>query len=485
VIVGSSVTTCGYRQAFAWDPATQHMRNLGTLGGNESGARAINRKGEIVGWSQTADGSVHGFLWKPSANAMIDLGMLPNATGSDAFDINENGQIVGSSDDHPQDAVFHYRSGARWEFYHFDEHPQHRATLWNVANVDLANSRPTGPRHVCGVPDAPDLPTAVFTGPASATEGDVVSFDGSTSAAADGSAVSFAWTFGDGATSTDAVPTHVYADNGSYTVTLTVTDAFGSTATDTHTISVANAAPVVTSLQLPGAPVAAGTTVSIALTYTDAGSADTHSLDVDWADGTSSAAVSGGAATATHVYTTPGVYTVAVTVRDDDGGAGSRSSITETPAYVVVYDPTGGFVTGGGWVSSPAGACQLAGCGSATGKTTFGFVARYKTGATTPDGSTEIQVHTAGMRFTSTSYDWLVVAGTKAQYKGLGTINGGGSYGFMLTAIDGGSTGSDRFRVKIWNATTGEVVYDNQAGFDDGADPSTVLGGGSITIHKN
>jgi PKD repeat protein len=45
-------------------------------------------------------------------------------------------------------------------------------------------------------------------------------------------------------------------------------------------------------------------------------------------------------------YTTPGVYTVQVTVADN-GGSGSRSGAQETTAFVVVYDPTGGFVTGG------------------------------------------------------------------------------------------------------------------------------------------
>jgi hypothetical protein len=57
------------------------------------------------------------------------------------------------------------------------------------------------------------------------------------------------------------------------------------------------------------------------------------------------------------------------------------------------------------------------------------------------------------MRFKSTVYEWLTVGGTRAQYKGEGTINGTGSYGFMLTAVDGGST--DKFRIKIWEKATG------------------------------
>ena len=90
------------------------------------------------------------------------------------------------------------------------------------------------------------------------------------------------------------------------------------------------------------------------------------------------------------------------------------------------------------------------------------------------------------MNFKSTAYDWLVIAGTKAQYKGSGTINGSGDYGFMLTAIDGDlkSKGSpDTFRIKIWDKTTGATIYDNLMSAPDTADPTTTLGGGSIQIH--
>jgi len=79
-----------------------------------------------------------------------------------------------------------------------------------------------------------------------------------------------------------------------------------------------------------------------------------------------------------------------------------------------------------------------------------------------------------------------VVAGARAQYKGVGAINGAGEYGFMLTAIDGqikGGGGADKFRIKIWDKATDEIVYDNQMGAADTADPATILGGGSIVIH--
>ena len=93
----------------------------------------------------------------------------------------------------------------------------------------------------------------------------------------------------------------------------------------------------------------------------------------------------------------------------------------------------------------------------------------------------------ANLNFQSTSYQWLVIAGAKAQYKGFGTINGSGDYGFLLTATDGqvnGGGGVDKFRIKIWDKATGNVIYDNQMSAADNADATQPLAGGSIVIHK-
>jgi len=96
----------------------------------------------------------------------------------------------------------------------------------------------------------------------------------------------------------------------------------------------------------------------------------------------------------------------------------------------------------------------------------------------------------AGFGFHSSVYEWLVVAGAKAQYKGVGQVNGAGDYGFLLTATDGqqpGGGGVDRFRIKIWDRLNGDgVVYDNVHGASDDVDGASpqALGGGSIVIHN-
>ena len=90
------------------------------------------------------------------------------------------------------------------------------------------------------------------------------------------------------------------------------------------------------------------------------------------------------------------------------------------------------------------------------------------------------------MNFKSTSYDWLVIAGAKAMYKGDGMVNGDAGYTFQLNAIDGqinGGGGVDKFRIKI-KQTGGGIIYDNQMIAGDNDDPTTTLGGGSIKIHN-
>jgi hypothetical protein len=147
----------------------------------------------------------------------------------------------------------------------------------------------------------------------------------------------------------------------------------------------------------------------------------------------------------------------------------------------VMYDPDGGFVTGGGWIMSPEGAYTAD--PSLTGKATFGFVSKYKKGATEPTGNTEFVFHTANLDFHSNSYEWLVVASDKAKYKGVGTVNGEGEYKFMLTATD---SEVDMFRIKIWTEDeegVENVIYDNCPGDDDGYD-GTLIGGGNIIVHK-
>jgi hypothetical protein len=149
-------------------------------------------------------------------------------------------------------------------------------------------------------------------------------------------------------------------------------------------------------------------------------------------------------------------------------------------------------VTGGGWITSPTGAYRNN--TELTGRANFGLTSKYLKGANVPTGNTQFDFHVANFIFQSTSYQWLVVSGAKAQYKGFGTVNGSGKYGFLLTATDsavkGGGT-ADAFRLKVWvinaDQTDGSVVYDNQVSGDttDTATPATFISGGNIAIQSS
>ena len=277
---------------------------------------------------------------------------------------------------------------------------------------------------------------------------------------------------------------HVYAEGPSlWMARVTVTGRSGASGSATFAVRVSNVAPTIGAISAPTAPIAVGTAFTVSAPFSDPGTLDSFVATMSWGDGTTTTQplVAGSTmVTMTHSYAAAGVFTLSLVVADDDGG-----EATATFQYVVAYDGTAGFVTGGGWITSPTGAYALG--PSLTGRATFGFVSRYARGAATPDGNTEFRFDAGNLHFRSTSYDWLVVAGARAQFKGSGTINDEGDYAFLLTAVDGqvsGGGGTDRFRIKIWVRASGQIVYDNQAGSSDSALPSTTIGGGSIVIHN-
>jgi hypothetical protein len=203
----------------------------------------------------------------------------------------------------------------------------------------------------------------------------------------------------------------------------------------------------------------------------------------NWDDGTTTSMVDFNSGfVATHIYSTAGVYQISLIVIDACGREVER--LTD---LAVVYDPNGGFVTGGGTIWSPKGA-YLANL-EAEGRANFGFIAKYRKGSNRVDGNTEFQFKNGGLNFHSSSYEdmSLVISGYKALYKGQGSINGILGYSFMVSAIDGNKKDviePDKFRIKIWKSATSEIIYDNQYGASDRDDATTNLTGGSIVIHN-
>jgi len=127
--------------------------------------------------------------------------------------------------------------------------------LWRIEYIGGQNRNPVA--HAAGSPTS---------GPGPLT----VTFSSAGSSDPEGGALTYRWTFGDGATSTAANPSHTYTTNGNYTATLTVTDPGGLTGSADVQISVGNTAPRVT-LQTPldGQLFSFGDTVPFQVSVTD------------------------------------------------------------------------------------------------------------------------------------------------------------------------------------------------------------------------
>lgn len=80
--------------ALTW-AATGAVTEIGTLGGDDATASAVNASGTVVGTSQFTTGEEHGFVWS-ALGGISDLGTL-GGSASSAADINDGGEIVGTA----------------------------------------------------------------------------------------------------------------------------------------------------------------------------------------------------------------------------------------------------------------------------------------------------------------------------------------------------------------------------------------------------
>ena len=140
------------------------------------------------------------------------------------------------------------------------------------------------------------------------------------------------WTFGDGGTASDQNPTHVYTATGTYTVTLTVQDNQGATASASHPVNVsapANQAPSVNAG--PDDKAVTGLLYSFSWSFSDGNHNGPWSYTIDWGDGQTSSGNESteGTFSAGHTYIIllPRSFTITVTVTDASGASGSDSKV--------------------------------------------------------------------------------------------------------------------------------------------------------------
>jgi PKD repeat protein len=138
----------------------------------------------------------------------------------------------------------------------------------------------------------------------------------------EGDVTGWSWRFGDGATSTEREPTHSYAGPGSYTVTLTVTDAGGASDDASEQVTATATTPPPTSNAPPQADFEVDCD-NLQCTFTDR-SDDPDGAAVQWqwsfGDGASSSERN-----SSHTYASAGAYEVRLVVTDDDGANDDRT----------------------------------------------------------------------------------------------------------------------------------------------------------------
>lgn len=254
-------------------------------------------------------------------------------------------------------------------------------------------------------------------------EGETVTFTASFSdPGSDDLSPSFYWDFGDGTSSTEQEVAHQYTEDGTYTVTLRVTDSDGERGTDTLTVTVNELALIVSITATPTPPVNEGDSIDFTGDFTDPEDGDqnaTFSWDFDTSDGIQEDATG---KNVSYQYTEDGTYTVRLTVTALDGDTGS-----DTLVVVVANVPATAF----------AGEDQTV---------KKGDTATFAGGFTDPGSDDQ-----------SPTFSWEFGDGTSAsgqtaehKYTEIGV------YTTTLTVTDSdGDEGTDALSVTVWGAPEG------------------------------
>jgi len=185
------------------------------------------------------------------------------------------------------------------------------------------------------------MPTADPGGPYSAKAGESIKFDGSKSKDIDGTIKEYLWDFGDGTSSSEMSPAHIFQESGIYTIKLTVVDDKGMSSTTetttaeisepesastTETTTTETTAPNNPPTANAGGPYSGKAGENITFDGSASSDADGSIAEYIWDFGDGTSLTNG--KMPTHAYSSAGNYTVKLTVKDDKGALSTESTAT-------------------------------------------------------------------------------------------------------------------------------------------------------------
>jgi PKD repeat protein len=202
------------------------------------------------------------------------------------------------------------------------------------------------------------------TAPSGGASSTTVTVSTSASSDPDGSVVASSINFGDGSAPVNAFSaSHTYNAAGSYTITATVTDNLGATASKSAAITISgpNQPPIAAISATPTTAYAPATVSASAAGSSDPDGTIASSV-ISFGDGTSASGL-----TASHKYSSAGVYTITAKVTDNMGASSSAStSVTIKAPEVIVSNPANGallpsqvHVVASGFSGNPVTAMQI------------------------------------------------------------------------------------------------------------------------------
>lgn len=465
-VVGNAYASDGRFHAFLWSPR-EGMRDLGLLGSlpdSFASGTAINEAGEVAGVGSVNSGSYHAFRWTRH-KGLQDLGTLGGTTSA-AAGITEDGLVAGESTIRGDVAthVFAWtrHSGMRdiVPAGRNDAFFQEMSSNGHVSGfvvVDSGDRRPFSWTRESGLRILGTLGGSDALAQGGNNRREVV---GGSFTTGDLDFHAFLWTPKGGMVDLNSRLRNAPAG-------LVITNAY-AISDDGYIMAASNAGIVLlvpdncpTRTQSVG-PIAASSLVpagrSLASSVSTASEdkAASHNVLWNWGDGSGDQQGSmrmrdgSGAASANHVYTAPGVYTLQAKVTDRSGKDMTASRT------VVAYKAEPGVTAASGWFVSPRGAHKAA--GSRVDRVEFSFL--FPAGA-----GGRLSVSGTGLHFSSK--DIRMVKGSGARgFEGSGSLNGRSGYRFSLATAAGATGGAGRFGLKIWHtdpASGAAVVdYDNR-----------------------